>query len=277
MLGVRGSTPAPGPAFVRVGGHTSSVAVAHDGASPTLVLDAGTGIRNLAGVLGDGVAFRGTVVLGHLHWDHTQGLPFARALDHDEARVRLFLPEQGESAIEVLERFMSPPHFPIVPSELRGAWTIDGMVPGLHLLEGFHVLALEIPHKGGRTFGFRVSDPAGGALAYLSDHSPVSLGPGPHGFGPYHPAALELAAGVDVLIHDAQYTAEELPARASFGHSAVDYPVRLAEAAGARSVLLFHHDPARTDDEVEALAASLACRSEVPVAAAVEGAVLELA
>ena len=276
LLGVRGSTPAPGPDFVRIGGHTSCVAIAHDGELPSLVLDAGTGIRNLTALLGPGVAFRGTILLGHLHWDHTQGLPFFVAGDRPESRVRLFLPEQGPSATEVLERFMSPPHFPIGPADLGGNWTIDGLVAGQHRFEGFSVLALEIPHKGGRAFGFRVSDPDGGSLAYLSDHSPISLGPGPDGLGPYHENALALARNVDVLVHDAQYTAEELPARAGYGHSAIDYPVGLAEAAGARSVVLFHHDPNRTDDQVEALTAGLAARSPLPVTAAVEGDVLDI-
>ena len=270
LLGVRGSTPTPGPAFDRIGGHTSCVALARGDDPPSLVLDAGTGIRRLTAVL-DGRPFRGTILLGHLHWDHTQGLPFFQGGDQPGARVRLFLPEQGASALEVLERFMSPPHFPIVPSQLRGDWAVDTLVPGHHRIEGFDVLALDIPHKGGRTFGYRVVDPAGGSLAYLSDHWPVSLGPGPAGLGPYHDAALDLAAGVDVLVHDAQYTVEELPGRADFGHSAADYAVGLAEAAGAGSVLLFHHDPSRTDDEVDALAADVASRTALPVTAAVEG------
>lgn len=272
LLGVRGSTPTPGPAFDRVGGHTSCVALSRGvGAGPPrLVLDAGTGIRRLTPLLED-EPFHGTIVLGHLHWDHTQGLPFFQGGDRPGSRVRVFLPEQGASAMEVLERFMSPPHFPIVPSQLRGDWAIDALVPGHHRMEGFEVLALDIPHKGGRTFGYRVVDPDGGSLAYLSDHWPISLGDGPHGLGPYHDAALALASGVDVLVHDAQYTVEELRVRADFGHSAADYAVGLAEAAGARSVLLFHHDPSRTDDQVDELTADVASRTSLPVRAAVEG------
>ncbi len=136
------------------------------------------------------------------------------------------------------------------------------------------MLALDIPHKGGRTFGYRVSDGTA-AVAYLSDHGPVALGPGPDGWGPYHDAALALAADVDLLIHDAQHTAEELPARAAFGHSAVDYPVRLAEVAGAKAVLLFHHDPTRTDEELDTIVAGFA-DAGVPVTAAAEGAVMDL-
>ena len=96
------------------------------------------------------------------------------------------------------------------------------------------MLALEIPHKGGRTFGYRVSD-GRSSIAYLSDHGPSALGPGPDGWGPYHDAALALADGVDVLIHDAQHTADELPAAGACGHSAADYAVRLGRA-GRRPV-----------------------------------------
>ena len=275
LLGVRGSTPATGHDFARHGGNTSCVAVAHDGAPPSLVLDAGTGIRGLGALLEDR-PFDGAVLLGHLHWDHTQGLPFSKSIDHDGSRVRLCLPDQedGDRAIDVLRRAMSPPHFPIGPEELRGRWTFEGLVPGGYQIAGFDVLALEIPHKGGRTFGYRVSD-GRSSIAYLSDHGPVALGPGPDGWGPYHEAALSLADGVDVLLHDAQHTADELPSRVHFGHSAIDYAVRLGELAAAKSVLLFHHDPSRTDAELDAIVASFAQRS-VPVAAAAEGMTLDL-
>jgi phosphoribosyl 1,2-cyclic phosphodiesterase len=275
VLGVRGSTPAPGHAFARHGGNTSCVALARDGQPPTLVLDAGTGLRGLGPLLGE-QPFRGALLLGHLHWDHTQGLPFSRAVDHDGADVRCCLPDQedGDAAIDVLRRAMSPPHFPIGPEGLRGRWRFEGLGPGFHHLGGFEVLAMEIPHKGGRTFGYRVSD-GRAAVAYLSDHGPSILGPGPDGWGPYHDAALALADGVDVLVHDAQHTAAELPAVAGFGHSAADYAVRLGELAGARSVLLFHHDPNRTDDEVDHIVRSFASAA-VPVTAAAEGVTLQL-
>ena len=268
VCGVRGSTPAPGPEFVRYGGHTSCLALAHDGEAPSLVLDAGTGIRRVTALL-DGAPFRGAILLGHLHWDHTQGLPFFVAADHPGSRVRLLLPSQGDP-VEVFARFMSPPHFPIDPRGLRGHWSFEPLEAGESEIEGFSVLALDIPHKGGRTFGYRVSDGAG-VLAYLSDHNPVALGPGPDGLGPYHDAALRLAGAADAVFHDAQHTAEELPARAAFGHSAADYVVGLAEAAGARSAVLFHHDPNRTDDELDALLADLRPSPEVEVHAAREG------
>lgn len=269
---MRGSTPAPGAEFVRYGGNTSCVALAHDGQDPSLVLDGGTGLARLARHL-DGRPFRGTILLGHLHWDHTHGLPFFPAGDHPDSEVTLVIPAQGDTE-RVLERAISPPHFPITPTQLRGRWRFDGLEPGTHRIEGFDVVAAEIPHKGGRTFGFRVGDGTA-SLAYLSDHWPVTLGDGPRGDGVQHDAAMMLAAGVDVLVHDAQYTADEFEARRDFGHSTVDYAVGLAEAAGARRLVLFHHDPSRTDDELDEILRSHQ-GSSVEVVAAAEGMTVDL-
>jgi ribonuclease BN (tRNA processing enzyme) len=256
VLGARGSRPVPAATHLRHGGDTSCVALALDGGPPTLVLDAGTGITHLSALLGDD-AFRGTILLGHLHWDHVIGLPFARAADRPDARVDLLLPTTGDTdAATVLARSMSPPHFPIGPEGLRGQWRFAAIEPGRCELEGFSVLALEIPHKGGRTFGFRIE--AGGAsIAYLSDHGPTALGPGPDGHGERHDAALQLAAGVDLLIHDAQHTAAEFPAVAHFGHCSIDYAIALGRQAGAAHVLLFHHDPGHDDGFLDDLAPAL--------------------
>ena len=250
LCGVRGSTPAVGPEFSGVGGHTSCVAIGDDEGPPRLIIDAGTGVREIAGLL-DGAAFRGTILLSHLHWDHTQGLPFFAAGDRPDAVVTLYLPAQGTPALELLWRVLSPPHFPITPRDLRGRWSFHDLETGTHPIEGFEVLARAIPHKGGRTFGYRVSD-GRHTVAYLSDHAPQQLGPGSDGLGVLHDDAMELARGADVLVHDAQYCARELASRGSFGHAAYEYAVELACAAGVTRLLLFHHDPARTDAEVEA-------------------------
>ena len=276
LCGVRGSTPAPGPDYLRYGGQTSCVAIAHDGPGrPVLVLDAGTGLRRVTPLL-RGSPFAGTILLTHLHWDHVHGLPFFTGGDRDDARVTLLLPAQPDQAgaVEVLARGMSPPHFPITPEGLRGHWRFGTIEPGQLKAEGFTVEAREIPHKGGRTFGYRVSD-GRSSLAYLPDHCPTELGPGPEGWGEYHPAALDLAAGVDVLIHDAFMLPEEVPALAAFGHAAADYAVELGRLAGARRVLLAHHKPDRTDVELDALGRRLARTVPEEVVAA-EGEILEL-
>ena len=283
FCGVRGSTPAPGADYVRYGGNTSCVAVAHaPGAAPVLALDAGTGLANLTGLLG-GAAFAGTILLSHLHWDHSLGLPFFRGGDRDDARVTLLVPEQeadrggsdgaGE-AERLLGRVMSPPFFPITPGQLRGHWEFGTITPGQHKAEGFTVEAREIPHKGGRTLGYRVSD-GRAVLAYVTDHCPTSFGPGPDGLGAYHDAAVDLARDADLLIHDAQLTAEEVPAEAAWGHAAAEYAAGLAVRAGARRVALFHHKPSRTDDQLDAIGARFAA-GPLPVLVAAEGLSVEL-
>lgn len=278
LCGVRGSTPAPGADFLRYGGHTSCVAIAHDDAPlPTLILDAGTGIRSVTGLLGD-QAFSGTILLTHLHWDHVQGLPFFSAGDHDNARVRLLLPEQGDGAdaVSVLARSMSPPHFPMEPDQLRGSWSFATIAPGERELDGFSVLACEIPHKGGRTFGYRISD-TNSTFTYMPDHCPTSLGAGPDGCGEYHTAALELAAETDALLHDSQLlTPAELAAEGRFGHAAADYAVELGRRARARKVLLAHHRPDRGDDALDELKERFAKTSGVDVIVAAQDAVLQL-
>ncbi|MGO9962780.1 MAG: MBL fold metallo-hydrolase [Acidimicrobiales bacterium] len=279
ICGVRGSTPTPGPEFVRYGGHTSCLAIAHDGELPSLIVDAGTGIRLASDLfrgspdLFGGQPYTGSIVLGHMHWDHTQGLPFFAAGNSAGSQVDLYVPAQGDTE-SVLGRFMSPPHFPIPPSGLAGSWTFNGLEPGEAKIGAFSVLALEIPHKGGRAFGYRISD-GRASIAYLSDHCPTSLGPGPTGLGEYHEAALALAGGCDVLFHDAQYTDEELPVRAAYGHASSGYAVGLAEAAKVGELLLYHHDPGRTDDEIDSIVESYK-GADVPVAAAVQGTVLDL-
>jgi phosphoribosyl 1,2-cyclic phosphodiesterase len=288
FCGVRGSTPAPGAAYVRYGGNTSCVAVAHTSGSPVapvLLLDAGTGLGGVTGLLG-GAPFQGTILLTHLHWDHCFGLPFFRGGDQDNARVSLLLPDQdgaagdgstgnpgtgnpGAGAERLLARVMSPPFFPITPRQLRGEWTFGTVSPGQFKAEGFTVEAREIPHKGSRTLGYRVSD-SSCVLAYVTDHCPTALGPGADGLGPYHEAVLDLAAGADLLVHDAQLVAEEVPAEADFGHAAAEYAVGLAVRAGARRVALFHHKPSRTDDQLDAIARRFAT-APLPVLVAAEG------
>jgi phosphoribosyl 1,2-cyclic phosphodiesterase len=272
ICGARGSTPAPGSEFDRYGGNTACVALARDGDRPTLVLDGGTGLTRLSKMLGRH-PFQGTILLSHLHWDHTHGLPFFSAADRPDSRVSVLMPAQGDPE-ELLARAISPPHFPIRPDELEGSWSFERIEAGEHEIEGFSVLTLEVPHKGGTTFGYRISD-GESAIAYLPDHGPIALGPGPSGLGEFHETARALADRVDLLIHDGQYTAEEFSPMCRFGHSAVEYAIGLAEQCEVPRLLLFHHDPARTDEEVDAIIASHRGR-RLTVEAAAEGSVIDL-
>ena len=276
FCGVRGSVPTPGEAFLRYGGQTSCVALSPSGGAPDLLLDAGTGLIAVTPLLRGG-PYAGSILVGHLHWDHIQGMPFFPGGLAAGSRVNVLIPAQGVSAEGVLQRGFSPPLFPIVPAELGPGWSFAGVEEGAHQVEGYSVLAREIPHKGGRTFGYRVEQ-GGVSLAYLSDHSPTSLGPGPDGLGERHEAAMALARGADVLVHDAQHLASQFLEVGFLGHASVEYCVELAVEAGARTLVLFHHAPTRTDeamDEVVGRARVLAA-DRVAVLAAYEGLTLDL-
>ncbi|BEP16645.1 MBL fold metallo-hydrolase [Acidothermaceae bacterium B102] len=265
LLGVRGSTGAPGQDYVRYGGHTSCVAVVPDGATdPTLVLDAGTGLRDLTGRLST-PAFQGSILLSHLHWDHVQGLPFFAAGDRHTSVVDLYMPAQlGETGRQLLARTMSPPAFPIEPGGLNGAWSFNAMEPGERTIGGFTVAAAELAHKGGRTYGYRVSD-ASGSIAYLPDHGPV-LG--------ISDDARAIIDRVDVLLHDAQFLESERPVADAYGHSTIDDAIRLATEAQVGLLVLFHHSPNRTDDQLDELARTV--EASMPVIIARQGETLEV-
>ena len=268
LLGVRGSTPAPGPEFTRYGGHTSCVAVtADDAAAPTLVLDAGTGLRTLTDRLG-GRPYDGAVLLSHLHWDHVQGLPFFAAGDRDDARVDVYLPaQQGLSGRDLLAQTLSPPAFPICPEGLRGAWRFHALDGGTLEVEGFTVAAVEVTHKGGRTFAYRV-ERDGASLAYLPDHSPAAG---------VSAELLDLLRGVDVLVHDAQYLDVERPSAADHGHCTVQDAITLARACGAATLVLFHHSPSRVDDQLDEIASwSCELAPDLRVVVAREGDALQV-
>lgn len=260
FYGVRGSTPVAGPEYARVGGHTSCIGVSLGDDLPRLVLDAGTGLQSLTPVF-DSRPFVGAILLTHLHWDHMQGLPFFPPADRAGARVAVVLPAQGD-ALEVLTGVMSPPYFPIRPDELNGSWEYVSLEPGPAEFEGFRVLAREIPHKGGRTYGYRVEHDSR-VMAYLPDHCPTEFGSGPAGLGEYHPAALELADKADVLVHGAPFVADELERASLFGHATAEYAAGLAKETGVDRLVLTHHGPARTDDDVEAIAERVGARAAI--------------
>ena len=266
LLGVRGSTSAPGPAFLRYGGHTSCLAVLADGAdTPALLLDAGTGLRTLPALLA-GAPFRGTIALTHLHWDHVQGLPFTPSVDHPEADVALLLPAQlGQDGRTLLAGSMSPPYFPIGPDGLRGRWRFCAIEPGEYACGSLRLTAAEVSHKGGRTYGYRVDD-GRSSLVYLPDHAPAA------GVGE---SARALLSGVDVLFHDAQFTAGEREQAAAYGHATVEDALELAGRFGVGRLVLIHHAPDRKDGEIDALVA--AARQRMPVIAGAEGDIIDIA
>ncbi len=248
FLGVRGSTAAPGAEFVRYGGHTSCLGIVADGAEvPALVLDAGTGLRNLTIRLA-GLPYRGSILLSHLHWDHVQGLPFFPGGDRTDSDVDVYVPAQdGMSGRDLLARSMSPPSFPITPDGLAGRWGFHALETGRHEFGGFQVTASDVHHKGGRTFAYRVEEGAR-SMAYIPDHR-LSAG--------VSDETRDLVRGVDVLVHNAQFLPAERAIADAYGHSTLDDVVNFATEMEVGRLVLFHHGPNRTDDALDQIVAGL--------------------
>jgi phosphoribosyl 1,2-cyclic phosphodiesterase len=271
FYGVRGSCPCPSEDNRRYGGNTACVAVTEAGGSP-VIFDLGTGLRAFGATQPLDGSFRGTALVTHIHWDHVQGLPFFPPADRAGAELRVYGPQQEQGSLaEVFDGFIRPPYFPVTTSELRGEITFHEVLKDDLEIGSARVAVRPVPHVG-PTVGYRLSW-HGKVVTYISDHQ------APRDLRSVCESVLELADGADVLIHDAQYTPAEFEEKAHWGHCTIDYAVRVAKQAGARQLVLFHHDPAHSDERIDELLAE-ARRSASPagleVTAAYEGLRIDL-
>ena len=250
-ININGSTPLgharvdslAGPVHLRYGGNTSCVEVQlSDG--HRIVLDAGSGIRPLGAALGPCEA---TLLLSHYHWDHIQGLPFFTPAYVPSSEVRVFGPEwEGQGPQEYLSEQMTPPFFPAAPSEMRGVRSFHLTPCSPFPVGSAMVRATRLSHPS-ITYGYRL-DENGTSFVYYSDNEVDTAEPR------VLANLIELAAGADILLHDCQYTEGEYAIRHHWGHSTPRQAVRVAREAGVRQLVLFHHDPSHSDEQVEALA-----------------------
>ena len=247
FYGVRGSTPCAGEATARYGGNTASVVITQQDHDPIL-LDLGTGLRYFGATCDPTVPFSGHALVTHLHWDHVQGLPFSAPMLRAGDRVALYGPSHdGVGFPEAFDQLMRPPFFPVRACELPAELTFATLEPGMHDIAGAKVTALHVPHTD-TTFGYRV-ERDGVVVAYVSDHQQ------PLDADHVDPGVLELCAGADLLIHDAQYTDAEFAMKSTWGHCTVDYALTVASRAGVKTLALFHHDPSHDDAQLDALLA----------------------
>ncbi|MEM9038306.1 MAG: MBL fold metallo-hydrolase [Actinomycetota bacterium] len=266
--GVRGSTPCHGDDIVKYGGNTSCVSLSIPGCDP-IVFDLGTGLRYF-GSSCESRPFRGTCLLSHLHWDHIQGLPFFTPLLTPDAHLDVYAPRPTpeRSVEDVFADTIKPPLFPVDLGRLPGVLGFHEVLDDdFELAPGVHVRSRSIPHVG-VTVGYRV-EWEGHSVAYLSDHQMPCDGSFSATQG-----AVDLTEGVDLLIHDAQYTPEEFVGKCDWGHCTVDYAVWFASEVGAKRLALFHHDPSHDDETLDRLteeAAVVGMRGGVEVFAAREG------
>jgi phosphoribosyl 1,2-cyclic phosphodiesterase len=244
--GVRGSTPCPCEQNRRYGGNTACVALEAPGIDP-IVLDLGTGLRFWGGSLPQDGSFRGTALVTHLHWDHVQGLPFFAPINCPGARLDVYAPRPSDdvSVADAFEEFMRPPYFPVRATDLFGDIHFHDVGPSELTIGRASVTVRDVPHVGA-TNGYRV-EIDGITIAYISDHQQPLEG------DEIAPSVLELCRDADLVIHDAQFLPDDFAVKSNWGHCTVEYAVHVAAASGARRLALFHHDPARQDDAVDAL------------------------
>ena len=273
LWGTRGSIASPGPDTLRYGGNTSCVEVrAADGS--VLVLDAGTGIRRLGAELA-GSGARVDLLLTHLHMDHIQGLGFFAPLYEDGREVHVWGPASTTMNLrERLARYLSPPLFPVRLRELPSRLFLHNVPFGDFEVGAVRVRAELVCHPG-PTVGYRIDDGAA-TCAYLPDHEPA-LGwrrfPGESAWM----SGYRLADGVDVLVHDTQYTADEYADHVGWGHSTIEQTMAFARASRARTLVTFHHDPAHPDALLDAAVVRAQACDGVRVLGGTEELVVELA
>jgi phosphoribosyl 1,2-cyclic phosphodiesterase len=275
VWGCRGSVPTPGPQTVAYGGNTSCVEVALADGS-VLVLDAGTGIIGLGAAL----AARGTrhvhLLFTHLHLDHLEGLRFFAPLWDDRVTLDIWGPPSPVHTLqERISRSFSPPLFPVDLRHIPAIVAFHDLPRETWSIGSATLTAWLVVHPG-PTVGLRIED-GGAVFAYVPDHEPALTGIA--GRPREWLSGGAVAEGADLLFHDAQYWQEEYETRIGWGHSSVDDAVAFAEAMGARRLVLFHHEPAHSDDDLrrlEARARELARGNGIRPDLAREGMVLEL-
>ncbi len=266
LWGVRGSIAAPGPETAKYGGNTSCYEVTNDNGD-RIIMDAGTGIRKLGLELMKSLPVKCTLLISHTHWDHIQGFPFFIPVFIPGNKIEIFSPKQFERSLEsVMTAQMDYSVFPVRTAELsadiRYTNINEGPVEGI---EGFDVEALFVCHPV-TAAGYKVTS-KGKTVVYTGDHEKF--------FDQYHkgiaeedidPAmkeqmqvfvdaqnnrVVEFCRDVDVLIVDAMYKDEEYPLKMGWGHSTIEMDLQLAVDANVKNIVLTHHDPVRTDDQLD--------------------------
>jgi phosphoribosyl 1,2-cyclic phosphodiesterase/DNA-binding response OmpR family regulator len=279
--GTRGSIPKCGPQILRYGGSTPCIEVLTD-AGTLIVIDCGSGGHGLGQSLqGAGRGDRGHLLISHTHWDHIQGLPFFAPFFVPGNQWEIYAPRGVRQSLEeTLAGQMQSTYFPVELEELGAKIHFHELVEGDLQIEEVRIATRYLNHPA-LTLGYRLAAD-GAVLVHASDHEPHAreLGAGRGTVTGQDQRHAEFLANADLVIHDAQYTPTEFLAKVGWGHSTGEYAARLCATAGARRLALIHHDPKRTDDEidlmVQAAAESLGATPALEVFGAAEGMTIEL-
>lgn len=275
--GTRGSIPSPGPTTARYGGNTSCLEVV--AGDRHLIFDAGSGARALgASLLSREERVDTTLFLTHFHWDHIQGIPFFPPLYHPSTKLDIVGPVQRTPDGRVLDveslfaGQMGPIYFPIPMSAVSAGLTFGHLNEGTWEEEGITVRSMRVKHPS-FAVGYRIEF-GGHSVAYVPDNE-LASDTYPVG-SDWRARFVEFLGDVDVLLHDAMYTTEEYPSRVQWGHSTFEQVADLGHEAGVRELVFFHHDPMRTDDDLDEIVArsrdsALAAGRTMKIRAAAEG------
>jgi len=296
--GVRGSYPVPGIGTNRYGGNTSCVAVRADG-GPLIVIDAGTGIRKLgkemmSGEFGEG---RGVahLLVSHTHWDHIQGLPFFAPMYQKGNRFHVYARQRDDTHLRaVFASQTDSPYFPVPFDKVQADVGFRELVEGARFEIGpVKVSCTRLNHPW-IAMAYRLEH-EGATLAYVTDTAPFRdilieqeyIRQPPRPGDPLKPedaaklqemrdGVVRLCEGADLVIYDTQFTPAEYASKPHWGHSCPEDAIEIAEAAGAKSVALFHHAPERTDDELDKILDECAGKTRLSLVAAAESLEVEL-
>ncbi|CAM8633045.1 PhnP Metal-dependent hydrolases of the beta-lactamase superfamily I [Comamonadaceae bacterium] len=259
--GVRGSIASPGPHTVRYGGNTTCIEIRTDN-NELIILDAGTGIFPLSQTLLAEMPITANVLITHSHWDHIQGLPFFIPNFIPGNTLRLhggFDPVSGKGIEQVMSVQLQYSYFPVREEEMKGRIEYVTLSPGEPVQVGSATVTPCLLNHPVVDFGYRI-DCNGKSVFFTGDHEPPYniYDPQDDGYAAYQSlvdeknrAIVEAIRGVDVLIADTSYTAEEYPAKKGWGHGTFATSIELAQEAGVQVLFCTHHEPTRSDDALE--------------------------
>lgn len=248
FYGVRGSIPAPGPKTVKYGGNTSCVHVRLNNGE-NIIFDAGTGIRRLGMTLASHDAEPLLLILSHGHWDHIQGYPFFDPIYQKDREINVIEGvDSNKIALHGLLKQMDGSNFPVHAEHLPSAISSIADVPAFLSTCDYKISRQAINHPGGG-HAYRIEED-GVAVAYITDNELDPPGTAATSWSQW----VEFIDGVDLLIHDAQYQESDMPGKHGWGHSLISQVRQLAVDGRVRNLVMFHHDPERTDAELDEVA-----------------------
>lgn len=261
IRGARGSIAVPGPDTVRYGGNTTCVEIVSD-SGDIVILDGGTGIRALGLELMKKPPVNCSIFITHTHWDHIQGLPFFVPLFVPGNRINFygaFDPVYGKELKDILAQQMQYCYFPVRENELKADIAYRSLREGEVVTVGDITVTCILMNHPVLNYGYRV-EADGRQFFFSGDHEPPQniYDPGDEGYDVFkmhidnqHSVLTDFIRDLDCVLLDSQYTAKEYEIKAGWGHGTYFDGIRLAEKAGVKNLYLTHHDPERTDDQLD--------------------------